>query len=398
MPEVAEIASSFPRDLRVALVHDWLTGMRGGEKCLEVFCEIFPQADIFTLLHVPGAVSASIARHRIVTAGRIQHLPAAARIYRWALPLMPSAVESFDLGGYDLVLSSSHCVAKSARPAPGALSVCYCHTPMRYVWDRFDDYFGRKPQPLRWLIARQAAWLRAWDRRTAHRVNLWLANSTCVRQRIVDYYDVAPPHIAVIAPPVDVDMFLGDATTLLPPPGLASGSYDLVVSALVPYKRIDIAVRAACMARRPLVVVGKGSEAARLRALGAEGPVTFLGAVATPQLPSLYAHARSFVFPGHEDFGITPLEATACGTPVVAYGAGGVFDTVREGLNGIFFPEQTATSLAAALDDPRLDEPWDRVAMRRHAEAFGRQRFREEIASRLRQAWAQHRPREARHG
>jgi len=378
---------------RVALVHDWLTGMRGGEKVLEIFAELFPAADLFTLLHVRGSVSPAIAGRRIRTSF-VQLLPGVERHYRWALPLFPTAIEAFDLAGYDLVLSSSHCVAKSARPAPGALSICYCHTPMRYIWSSFDEYFGRRPGPLRWLIAREAEHLRRWDRRTASRVHLWLANSTTVRRRILDCYGVTSRAVDVIHPPVDTGLFRPDPAGT-PPSGLVSRGYDLAVSAFVPYKRLDLAVIAARGAGRRLVLVGRGPDEARLRRLAAETPgrgeIVFAGAVPTSELPALYAHCRAFVFPGLEDFGIAPLEATACGRPVVAYRAGGALDTVLEGLNGVFFTEQTVEALTVALSDPRLDADWDAAAMAQHASRFGRDRFRRQVAARLTEAWTRHR-------
>ncbi|MEZ4388502.1 MAG: glycosyltransferase [Candidatus Krumholzibacteriia bacterium] len=390
---MTEVAASLPTGLRVALVHDWLTGMRGGEKCLEVMAEMFPAADLFTLLHVPGSVAPVIEDRRITTSF-VQKVPDAERRYRWLLPLFPRAVESFDLRGYDLVLSSSHCVAKSAVPASDALSVCYCYTPMRYVWDRFDDYFGSKPPVLRRLIGWQAARLRAWDRRTAGRVDRWLPISTVVRQRLLDWYGVPADRTRIVFPPVDVARFAG-ADRLPAPPGLRSGGYDFVLSALVPYKRIDLAVAAARRAGRLLVVAGKGPEAGRLARLAAEAPgtgeVRFLGAVADADLPALYGHCRAFVFPGLEDFGITPLEATAAGRPVVAYRAGGVLDTVVDGLNGVFCEDQTVAALADALADPRLDGPWDREAMVTHADGFARERFRAALGGALADAWRAHR-------
>jgi glycosyltransferase involved in cell wall biosynthesis len=390
MPEAAaqELAG-----LRVALVHDWLTGMRGGEKCLEVMGEIFPAADLYTLLHVPGSVSPVIENRRITTSF-VQRLPQAAERYRWALPLFPRAIESFDFSRYDLVLSSSHCVAKGARKAPGALAVCYCYTPMRYVWDRFDDYFGAKPQPLRGLIGWQAARLRAWDRDTAGRVDRWLPISTIVRERLLDWYGVSPDATRIVFPPVDVARFAGSGR-LAPPEGFASRSYDFVLSALVPYKRIDLAVLAAVRAGRTLVVAGGGPETARLKELAAGaqggGRVHFLGRVDDADLPRWYGHCRSFVFPGLEDFGITPLEATAAGRPVVAYRAGGVLDTVREGLNGVFVEAQEAEAFASALDDPRLDAGWDEAAMVEHAASFGRDRFRADLEDALIEALRLHR-------
>ena len=382
-----------PSNLRVALVHDWLTGMRGGEKCLEVMAEVFPQADLFTLMHVPGSV-VPVIENRRVTTSFIQRLPAAERNYRWALPLFPRAIESFDLSAYDLVLSSSHCVAKSAVPGPEALSVCYCYTPMRYVWDRFDDYFGNKPPLVRGLIGWQARNLRRWDRRTADRVHQWLPISTVVRQRLLDWYGVPGDRTRIVFPPVAVSRFAG-AGRLPVPPGLTSRGYDLVLSALVPYKRIDLAVTAARRAGRLLVVAGKGPELERLRRLADEAPgtgeVRFLGAVPDDILPALYGHCRSFVFPGLEDFGITPLEATAAGRPVVAYRAGGVMDTVAEGLNGVFFEAQTTEALATALADPRLDGPWDEPAMVAHADTFERETFRANLVAAIAEAWRRHR-------
>jgi len=382
-----------PSGLKVALVHDWLTGMRGGEKCLEVMAEIFPQADLYTLLHVPGSVSPVLENRRVVTSF-VQKLPSAETHYRWALPLFPRAIEGFDFSGYDLVLSSSHCVAKGAVTAPETLSVCYCYTPMRYVWDRFDDYFGSKPFPVRQLIAAQARRLRAWDRRTAPRVDHWLPISTIVKQRLKDFYGETDDRMTIVFPPVDVDRF-ASAHTLPAPEGLASRSFDLVVSALVPYKKIDLAIRAARLAGRTLVVVGKGPELARLQAMAREtegdGEILFVGPVSDDLLPAYYAHCRCFVFPGLEDFGITPLEASAAGRPTVAYGVGGVEDTVVDGLNGCLFAVQSAEALAAALDDPRLDGDWDHAAMLTHTRRFGRDRFRRELETEIARAWARKR-------
>jgi glycosyltransferase involved in cell wall biosynthesis len=366
--------------------------MRGGEKVLLSLARLFPEAPIFTLLHVAGSVDPELEARDIHTSF-VQRLPAVARRYRHYLPLFPTAAERFDLRGFDLVVSSSHCVAKGVRPAPGAVHLCYCHTPMRYVWDRFDDYFGAKPRPLRALIAGQARRLREWDRRTAQRVDRWLANSSLVRQRLLDWYGVPAGSVQVVFPPVDVDRFAG-ARRLPPPEGLASGGYDLVLSALVPYKRVDLAVTAAVTAGRTLVVAGDGPERGRLERLASEargsGRVVFAGPVGDAELPAYYGHCRSFVFPGLEDFGITPLEATAAGRPVVAYGAGGALDTVRPGLNGIFCPEQTTAAFAAALADPALDGPWDEEAMVAHARTFSRDRYRAEMSTVLAAAWREH--------
>jgi glycosyltransferase involved in cell wall biosynthesis len=365
--------------MRVALVHDWLTGMRGGERCLEVFCELFPDADLYTLVHVPGSVSPAIERRRIVTSF-IQRLPEAARRYRYYLPLFPAAMTRFDLRGYDLVLSSSHCAAKGARPGPVAHHLCYCFTPMRYVWDMYDDYFGRGAGRLtRTLMPPVAAALRRWDRQSSDRVHHFAAISRHVAERIRSFYG-RPAE--VIYPPVDVQRFeLADD---------ADGEFYLVVGALVPYKRVDLAVLAANRLGRRLLVVGTGPEAARLRALA--GPtVEFLGWRADAEIAKLYRRCRALLFPGLEDFGIVPLEAMAAGRPVIAYGAGGVLETVigldesDEAPTGLFFREQTVEALTEAIRRfesaaPRLSAK----AARARSETFDRPRFKERVA-----AWVQ---------
>ena len=233
--------------MRVALVHDWLNGMRGGEKVLEVLCELYPEADIYTLLYEPGRVSETIRRHR-VTASFIQRLPWARRYYRHYLPLFPAAIEQFDLRGYDLVVSSSHCVAKGALTAPGTVHVCYCHTPMRYAWEQYHEYFPDRELSWfkRWFIPLAMSRLRLWDTATALRVDFFLANSRHVASRIQRYYG---RDAVVVNPPVSAEKF-----SL----GKGAGDYYLVVSALVPYKRIDRAVEACNRLRAPLHIVGDG--------------------------------------------------------------------------------------------------------------------------------------------
>ncbi len=357
---------------RVALVHDWLTGMRGGERCLEVFCELFPEADLFTLLRVPGSVSETIERRRITTSF-IQGMPGAAQRYRHYLPLFPAAVRRFDLRGYDLVLSSSHAVAKGVRVPPGALHVCYCFTPMRYVWDLYGEYFGARAGPLtRAVMPPLAAWLRRWDRRTAAGVHHFVAISRFVADRIRRAYG-RPAE--VIYPPVDVARFRVEE---------GPGDFYLVVSALTPYKRVDLAVAAASRLGRRLVVVGSGPEEARLRSLA--GPtVELLGWRDDAEIALLYSRCRALLFPTVEDFGITPLEAMASGRPVIALGQGGALETVvgpggGEPATGIFFERQSVEDLAEAIQRFESDSPrFEPKALRRRAEAFDRPLFKERI-------------------
>ena len=369
MPELAKV--------KVALVHDWLTGMRGGERCLEVFAELFPTADLYTLLHVPGSVSPAIENRRIVTSF-IQRLPQAERRYRHYLPLFPAAVRAFDLRGYDLVLSSSHAVAKGVRVPAGALHVCYCFTPMRYVWDLYDDYFGpRAGLAARVLMPPVAAWLRRWDRRTAAGVHQFVAISRFVAARIRRAYG---RDADVIYPPVDVSRFRVDE---------APGEFYLVVSALTPYKRVDLAVEACNRLGRRLVIVGTGPEDRRLRAMA--GPtVELLGWRDDAQTAELYTRCRALLFSPLEDFGITPLEAMAAGRPVIAFGAGGARETVvppgeGEPPTGLFFEHQTVEALVDAIRRFEASaHQFEPKALRRRAEAFDRPLFRERVHTYLR--------------
>ena len=358
--------------MRVALVHDWLTGMRGGERCLEVFCELFPQADLYTLLHVPGSVSPLIEERRIVPSP-IQALPGAARRYRSYLPLFPWSVSRWDFTGYDLVLSSSHCVAKAARRIPPSRHLCYCYTPVRYAWDLYDDYFGPGRAGLATRLAARPlmAWLRQWDRGTSDRVDRFVGISHCAADGIRRH---SGRDADVIYPPVNCAAF-----RVTP----EDKGYDLVVSALVPYKRVDLAILAANHLKRRLVIVGTGPEMEKLRALA--GPtVEFAGWQSDAQLSDWYAGCRSFWFPGLEDFGITPLEAMASVKTVVAYAGDGALET-GVGLEnpeptGVFFREQTVDALAGAIQS--LEEHRGRItpaACRARAEAFDLPRFRTQI-------------------
>jgi glycosyltransferase involved in cell wall biosynthesis len=334
--------------MRVALIHDWLTGMRGGEKVLEALCGLFPDADVYTLLHVPGSVSPVIESHTIKTSF-IQKLPFAPSRYRSYLPLFPAAIEQFDLRGYDLVLSSSHCAAKGVIPPPDAFHLCYCHTPMRYVWDMYADYFGpgKIKGASKMLIPFFANALRTWDAANSVRVDRFVANSAHVQSRILKYYGRKAD---VVHPPVETRHTRLSET---------DDGYFLVVSAFAPYKRIELAVSAFNRLNEKLLIVGSGPEEKRLKELA--GPnITFAGWADPENLSAYYAGCRALVFPGEEDFGMVPVEAQCWGKPVIAFGRGGALETVRgqwsdaagkppASCTGVFFRRQSVDDVVGAV-------------------------------------------------
>ena len=353
--------------LKVALVHDWLTDMRGGERVLEQCLQVLPQAELYTLLHVPGRVSRLIEARPIHTSF-LQRLPGIARTYRYWLPLFPLAVESLRLRDVELVLSVSQGVAKAVRVPPGALHVCYLNTPLRYMWDGFDDYFGpgraRLPVRLAARLLRPA--LQHWDRATAGRVHRFVSNSRNVQERTQRIYGRAS---TVIYPPVSLERF---------GPGPAREEFYLMVGAFAPNKRVDQAVTAFNRLGLPLHIVGGGQTEALCRRLA--GPtITFLGERSDEQIANLYRRARAFVFPGTDDFGITPVEAQASGTPVIAHASGGALETVTPE-TGVFYQEASAEGLAGAVRtfaaDPGRFDPAACVA---NARRFGTERFRREL-------------------
>ena len=351
------------RTPRVAIVHDWLTGMRGGEKVLEAICAVYPGASLYTLVYIPGSVSPVIERLG-PRASLLARLPRVGRLYRHLLPLYPALVEQFDLDEYDLVISTSHCAAKAAVRPGRARHLCYCFTPMRYVWDQRQAYFGHNrlgPGSTR-LLAPVLAWLARWDASTAYRVDRYLADSQHVARRIRRYYN---RRSAVIYPPVDTDFYCPAAVEPTPTA--------LVVSALVPYKRIDLAIDACRRAGVRLKVVGQGPEEARLRAM-ADSSVEFLGACEDAEIRRLYRESGVVLLPGEEDFGIVPIEAQACGRPVVALCRGGALETVRDGITGVLVDSDSAEAFAAGIGRA-LDGPFDLAVIRRHAVGFGRERF-----------------------
>jgi glycosyltransferase involved in cell wall biosynthesis len=364
--------------LRVALVHDWLTGMRGGEKCLEVLCEAFPEARLHTLIHRKGSTSPTIERMTIRTSP-LQALPGVFRHYRKLLPTMPLAARSWHVGDVDLVVSLSHCVAKAVRVPVGVPHVCYCFTPMRYAWDGRDAYLDAwREKPLKLALAGNLLdRLRAWDRRSADNVTHFVSISETIRERISRCYG---RESRVIPPPVDADFYTPDGST-------RDQGY-LVVSALVPYKRIDQAIEACVRSDRQLTVIGEGPERGRLERLA--GPtVTFLGWQPDEVIRDHYRRSRALLFPGEEDFGIVPIEAMAAGCPVIALGRGGVAENVDDRVGRVYF-EPTCWGLTRAMLAWEADgQPHDPVEARRRAEGLALPVFRSRLLAFLDEAASQ---------
>lgn len=352
---------------RVILGHDWLTGMRGGERVLTHFCEAFPDSPLVTLLADPSTVNTTIANREIITSF-MQRIPSVAKNYRKMLPLMGAAATSVKVPAGDLLLTTSSCVAHAFEPPDGMKMLCYCFTPMRYAWLFPKEYLGPVKAA---LAAPYLAYLRDWDRRHSTRVNRYVAISRHVQQRIKDFYGRESD---IVYPPVDTGR-----CTPAPDGGAANGGYDLIVSAIVPYKKIDLAAEAYGKLGFPLKIVGTGSSAQKIARTAADN-VEFLGWKSDEEVLALYRNCRFLIFPGEEDYGIVPLEAMACGKPVIAFGRGGATETVADGLSGLFFAEQTADALCDAVR--RAEKTvWNHAAIRRHAEKFGVSQFLEGMAA-----------------
>jgi len=351
--------------------------MRGGEKVLEALCERFPEAELFTLVHNRGSVSPTIERRRIHTSF-VQRLPFVKHQYRSYLPIFPTAIEQFSFDRFDRVVSVSHCCAKSIVRPGGVPHLCYCLTPMRYAWDQCDAYFG--PERLGRIGSRLMrpvmAGLARWDRDTAHRADRYVAISHYVAGRIRRYYN---REATVVYPPVDTEFFHPDDSA----PDRAA----LVVSALVPYKRLDVAIEACRLARMPLTIVGDGPDRARLErfASGQGHDVRFLGRLSNEEIRGWYRRSAVTLLPGEEDFGIVPLEAQACGRPVVALARGGALETVVQDVTGTLVDESSAAAFADGISRT-IDRRSDSRAIRAHAEAFSRERFAGQMAALIAEA------------
>lgn len=354
-------------DPRVALVHYWFVSMRGGERVVERLLGLYPQADIFTHVYSPELVSATIAKAKVTTSF-ISRLPGSGRFYQYYLPLMPMALEHLDLTGYDLVISSESGPAKGVITAPDSMHVCYCHSPMRYLWDQYHQYRRAANPLIRLAMLPIYHWLRQWDVNSSARIDRLAANSEFVRRRIAKVWR---RDAEVIHPPVETSLFT---------PSAEIDDYYLWVGAMVPYKRPDLAVDAFTANGRPLLMVGQGSMLKQLKARA--GPnIRFVDRLDFNALRRAYARARAFVITAEEDFGIAPVEAMASGRPVIAFGRGGALDTVLAGRTGVFFDRQEPESLITAVEEMqeflRYFDPRDSVAQ---ADLFAPKIFDERIS------------------
>ena len=346
--------------MRVALVHDWLTGMRGGEWVLEEIANLFPEAPIYTLVHRPGSVSRSLEQHEIHTSW-LQAMSFGGRRWRYLLPLMPPAIESFIIREAELVISTSHCVAKGVIPPPGAFHLCYVHTPMRYAWDQRAVYTEKVPRVVFPLVGWMFSRMRQWDMVSSARVDRLIANSRLVAWRIKHYWN---RDAEVIPPPVDTEFFT---------PGGDQGDRLLIVAALVPYKRVEVAIEVAKRLGRPLDVIGTGPLRRSLEHKAHDG-VRFLGRVPREQLREAYRGAAALLVPNVEDFGMVAVEALACGTPAVGLSASGTADVIRPGREGELADEGTVDALVDAARRA-LEQRYDPAQLRQRAQVFSRERF-----------------------
>ena len=349
---------------KVALLHYWLTNMRGGENVFAEFCRIFPDGDIFTHAWNPDKVKEPFDSHKI-TETFISRLPRARKNCQIYLPLMPSALARLDLSGYDLILSSESGPCKGIRKPAGARHVCYCYTPMRYVWDMFDDYYRAAGIGGKIAMRLFKNYLRGYDLRSAENVDQFLANSHFVAERIKRIYG---RDSTVVHPPADTGFFVPDKDD-------EPKDYYLVAGQLISYKRPELALRACLKMHRRLVFVGDGSMRKRLEKEADGNPdIVFAGRVSRPQLRKYYAEAKGLIFPGIEDFGIVPLESQSVGVPVIALGIGGALETVVSRQTGVFFPEPEVDSLCRAIEEFEALR-FSRPDIIRHARNFSREVF-----------------------
>ena len=351
--------------MKIAIVHYWLVNMRGGEKMLEALLEMFPDADIYTHVYNPKAVSDTINRHRVITS-RVGHLPFAKKLYQFYMPLMPRALMDFNLQKYDLIISSEAGPAKGVVPNPNAFHLCYCHSPMRYLWDMYHNYFRGTGFFVRFFMKRLIPSLRIWDITSANMVDRFVTNSHYVAKRVQRIYN---RQAEVVYGPVSVEKYFAIERE--------PKDYYLCFGQVTSYKRVDLAIEACNRSGRKLVVAGDGVKMADRKKYSQSGLVRFTGKVSDKEALVFFAEARALLYPGIEDLGLVPIEANAAGCPVIAFREGGALDTINEKVTGIFFDEQTPESLIAAMDRFEESEAQfrDREPFKRHVQQFSKAAF-----------------------
>ncbi|MEA3420013.1 MAG: glycosyltransferase [Campylobacterota bacterium] len=352
--------------MKIAIIHDWLVTNAGAEKVLRAILEVYPDADIFSIVDfLSGKERNEVLIGKQTTTSFIQHLPSARKHFRNYLPLFPKAIESFDLSAYDLIISSSWAFAKGVKTGKHQIHICYCHTPIRYAWDLYDEYTSDLKQPKKFLVQQVLKSIRKWDLETSKNVTNYIANSTLVQDRIRKTYG---RNSTVVHPPVDTSAFtLNDQKE----------NFYFTASRLVPYKKIKLIVEAFNLSGKPLVVAGSGEELKEIKSI-AKSNITVLGYVDDETMRSHMQRARAFVFAALEDFGIIPVEAMACGTPVIAYGKGGILDTVIDEKTGVFFDQQNTESINKAVEKFETLS-FDHQAISRHAQKFSTQVFKTKL-------------------
>jgi glycosyltransferase involved in cell wall biosynthesis len=354
--------------MKVAIIHYWLVIMRGGEKMLESLLEMFPDADIYTHVYNPKAVSKLIKSKKIITS-RINKLPFANKLYQLYMPLMPDALIDFNLNDYDLVISSEAGPVKGIVPNPNAYHICYCHSPMRYVWDMYHDYYKKANSFIRFFMKRMIPKIRVWDITSSNLVDRFVTNSNYVAKRIRRIYN---REAEVVYGPVPIETY----ESVIRKPC----DYYLYFGQITSYKRVDIAIDACLKTGRKLVIAGAGLKKKEIKKLRNNSLITFKGRVSDEEIKKLFAEAKALLFPGIEDLGLVPIEAQSAGCPVIAYHDGGALDTVKDGVTGIFFDEQTPESLISALDYFETNLKFhDRNVFTEHVRQFSKEVFKERI-------------------
>lgn len=355
--------------MKVAIVHYWLVTMRGGEKVLEELCKLFPQADIFTNVYDESKISDTIKSHKIYTT-KINKWPMAKKLYQKYMPFMPKALMDLDLTGYDLVISSESGPAKGVVPSPNAFHLCYCHTPMRYLWDMYHEYFSKSNPIVKFFMKSMIPSLRLWDVMSSNLVDCFVANSHYVQARIKRYYN---RDAKVIFPPCDIEKYVNNQRN--------PKDFYLFFGQLVGYKRADLAIEACIKSGRKLVVIGDG-KSKEAQKYANTGLITFTGRVSDEEVAKYLSEAKALIFPGIEDFGIIPVEANAAGCPVLAYKEGGAIDSIKENETGLFFEEQTAESIIECMNKfEQLESSFtNREVFTNHVKQFSKEEFINKIS------------------